>query len=231
MAKSRTCSQTLPAGVTDLRLFRVEVSNSGTDNLVFSAGTFDPPTGGTVPPSGDVNQAPTITSDGGGSSAAISVAENTAVVTTVTATDPDAGLNLSYSIIPGADGANFTIGVTTGVLTFVTAPDFENATDANADNVYGLTVQVSDGRGGIDTQAIAVTVTNVGGLTIIASNQGGGQTLNGSGEEDVIIGGRGDDQLSGGNGNDIMIGGAGNDTMDGGQETMRLSLAVVSATT
>ena len=108
--------------------------------------------------------------------------------------------------------------MTTGVLTFVTAPDFENATDANADNVYGVTVQVSDGRGGIDTQAIAVTVTNVGGLTIIASNQGGGQsqTLNGSGEEDVIIGGRGDDQLSGGKGNDIMIGGAGNDTMDGG---------------
>ena len=28
----------LPAGVTDLRLFRVEVSNSGTNNLVFSAG-------------------------------------------------------------------------------------------------------------------------------------------------------------------------------------------------
>ena len=36
----------LPAGVTDLRIFRVGVGNSGTDNLVFSAGTFDPATGG-----------------------------------------------------------------------------------------------------------------------------------------------------------------------------------------
>ena len=81
----------LPAGVTDLRIFRVGVGSSGTDNIVFSAGTSDPATGGTVPPSVDVNQAPTITSNGGGSSAAISVAENTAAVTTVTATDPDAG--------------------------------------------------------------------------------------------------------------------------------------------
>ena len=31
----------LPAGVTDLRLFRVEVSSSGTNNLVFSAGAWD----------------------------------------------------------------------------------------------------------------------------------------------------------------------------------------------
>ena len=31
----------LPAGVTDLRLFRVDVFNSGTNNLVFSAGAWD----------------------------------------------------------------------------------------------------------------------------------------------------------------------------------------------
>ena len=53
-------------------------------------------------------------------------------VTTVTATDPDAGATLTYSIIGGADAAKFTINATTGVLTFVAAPNFEAPTDAGA---------------------------------------------------------------------------------------------------
>jgi len=47
------------------------------------------------------------------------------------------------------------------VLTFNVAPDFETPLDAGADNVYDVLVQVSDGLGGFDTQAIAVTVTNL----------------------------------------------------------------------
>ena len=49
---------------------------------------------------------------------------------------------------------------TTGALTFIAAPDYENPTDAGGNNVYDVTVQVSDGTL-TDTQAIAVTVTNV----------------------------------------------------------------------
>ena len=37
------------------------------------------------------------------------IAENTTAVTTVTATDPDAGQTLSYSISGGADAGKFTI--------------------------------------------------------------------------------------------------------------------------
>ena len=77
----------------------------------------------------------------------------------MTATDPDVGQTLSYSIIGGADASKFTIDSTTGALSFVTAPNFELPTDAGGNNVYDVTVQVSDGHGGIDTQAIAVTVT------------------------------------------------------------------------
>src|SRR6185295_13854215 len=55
-----------------------------------------------------VNDAPVITSDGGGASAALSVAENTTAVTTVTATDVDTGRPLTYSIDGGADAARFT---------------------------------------------------------------------------------------------------------------------------
>ena len=92
---------------------------------------------------------------------AVSIAENTTAVTTVTATDPDVGQTLSYSIIGGADASKFTIDSTTGALSFVTAPNFELPTDAGGNNVYDVIVQVSDGHGGIDTQAIAVTVTDV----------------------------------------------------------------------
>jgi hypothetical protein len=90
----------------------------------------------------------------------LSITENTTVVTTVTATDADAGQTLSYSISGGADAGKFTIGSTTGSLSFLTAPNFEAPTDAGGNNIYDLTVQVSDGHGGIDTQAIAVSVTD-----------------------------------------------------------------------
>lgn len=110
----------------------------------------------------DVNEAaPTITSNGGGATASISVAEHTTTVTTVTASDADTGQALTYSIVGGADAAQFTIDSSTGALSFVTAPNFESPTDAGGNNVYDVTVQVSDGSGAVGTQAISVSVTNV----------------------------------------------------------------------
>ena len=51
-----------------------------------------------------------ITSNGGGASAAVNVAENATAVTTVTATDADLPApTLTYSIVGGADAARFTI--------------------------------------------------------------------------------------------------------------------------
>jgi T1SS-143 domain-containing protein len=108
----------------------------------------------------NINAAPSITSNGGGAIAAINVAENLTAVTTVTATDPDAGTVLAYSISGGADAAKFAINASTGALTFVTAPNFEAPTDSGTNNVYDVIVQVTDGSL-TDTQAVAVTVTNV----------------------------------------------------------------------
>src|SRR5262249_3315053 len=105
--------------------------------------------------------APTIISNGGGDTAAVSIFENTTAVALVTATDADGGQTLTYSIPRGADAALLTIDASTGALAFATPPNFEAPTDANQDNVYAVTVQVSDGLGGIDTQALAVTVTDV----------------------------------------------------------------------
>ena len=116
----------------------------------------------------NVNEAPVITSNGAGATASVGAAENQTAVTTVTASDVD-GAAAVYSIVGGADAARFTINAATGVLTFVVAPNFEAPTDAGANNVYDVTVQVSDGNGGTDTQAIAVTVTNVNEAPVITS--------------------------------------------------------------
>ena len=132
----------------------------------------------------------------------------------VTATDPDVGQTLSYSIIGGADASKFTIDPTTGALSFITAPNFEAPTDAGGNNVYDVIVQVSDGHGGIDTQAIAVTVENVIGSTVNGTSQA--QTLTGTGEEDFLYGMGGNDNLQGLAGNDYLDGGSGKDTMTGG---------------
>jgi Ca2+-binding RTX toxin-like protein len=139
-----------------------------------------------------VNTAPAITT-----AAAFSIAENTTAVATLAATDAE-GQALAWSIAPGADAARFTINAATGALSFAPAPDFENPTDIGANNVYNLTVQVSDGNL-TSTQAIAVTVTNVDETTGAAGN-------------DVLTGGPGDDILTGNGGADTQTGNAGNDT-------------------
>jgi len=105
------------------------------------------------------NQSPVITSNGGGATTSISVAENTTAVTTATATDADAGTVFTYSI-SDTDSARFVIGSSNGILTFSPAPNFEAPTDANTDNVYLITLTVSDGTA-TDTQSLTITVTNV----------------------------------------------------------------------
>jgi hypothetical protein len=106
------------------------------------------------------NDAPVITSSGGGATATLSMDENSTAVTTVTATDADDGATQTYSIVGGADAARFTIDATTGALSFVSAPNREAPTDSDSDSVYNVTVRVSDGVS-FDDQAIAVTVNDV----------------------------------------------------------------------
>ncbi len=107
-----------------------------------------------------VNDAAVITSNGGGATASVNLTENTTAVTTVTATDAELD-TLIYSISGGADAALFTINASTGALSFISAPDFENPADVGTDNVYNVTVQVSDGNGGVDSQTITVNVIDM----------------------------------------------------------------------
>ena len=121
----------------------------------------------------NANEAPVITSGGGGPSAVISGVENSTTATTVVAADPDAGASLAFSILAGRDGARFAIDATTGVLTFVAAPNFEAPTDLDGNSVYEVDVRVSDGLGGTDVQTIFVNVGNVNEAPVITSNGGG----------------------------------------------------------
>ena len=60
----------------------------------------------------------------------------------------------------------------------------------------------------------AVTLGLAGRSIILASESGG--TLEGTNNDDLMIGGSGADVLMGGPGNDVLIGGAGDDTLNGG---------------
>ena len=110
--------------------------------------------------------APVITT-----SSAIDVAENETAVATLSATDQDTAPTALMWSIPsgaagGADATQFTL-TSAGVLTFAAAKDYETPNDADGDNVYEVTVQVSDGTH-TDTAVLAVTLENVIELTTLA---------------------------------------------------------------
>ena len=99
------------------------------------------------------------------SSATISVAENQTTVVTVLATDSDADDSVTgYAITGGADQTFFSIGATSGALTFDAAPNYEDADDSGTNNTYVVEVTATSGAGTrvkTATQTITVTVTDV----------------------------------------------------------------------
>ena len=110
------------------------------------------------------NTAPRITSDGGGATADVSMPENSVEVTKVTASDADVPAQiLTFSISGGTDRALFKIDNSTGILSFISAPDYEKPADSNHDNVYNVQVMVSDNctESLSDVQDINITVTDV----------------------------------------------------------------------
>lgn len=100
------------------------------------------------------NDAPTITS-----SDSPTVNENTTIVQTLTAFDPNSD-PMTFSISGGADSALFTINGA-NQLVFLAPPDFEAPNDADGDNVYEVRVTANDGNGGTATQSVSVTVLPV----------------------------------------------------------------------
>ncbi len=125
------------------------------------------------------NLPPVIISNGGNTNVDVSVAENSSAVSTVSASDADAGQSVTYSISGGADAARFAIGSSSGALTFAAAPDFEAPADANTDNVYEVIVAATDNGNPPKsaTQTFAVTVTNVADSAEITVEQPAGTNV------------------------------------------------------
>ena len=101
-----------------------------------------------------VNDAPEITSSGSFESP-----ENVNGAFQIEASDIDSN-DLTFAITGGDDQALFDINADTGVLSFKTAPDFEAPADQGEDNIYDVTVEVSDGEL-TDEQEVQVEVTDV----------------------------------------------------------------------
>lgn len=94
--------------------------------------------------------------------------ENTTEITTFQAYDADGDI-ISYSI-SGTDADLLSIGSSSGVLSFIDPPDYENPQDNDLDNIYVLTVTASDGELAASL-GIIVTINDVvegsGGLNML----------------------------------------------------------------
>ena len=109
----------------------------------------------------DVDETPTIEAAG---PTAVDFVENTVITTPVgryMATDPedeDADLKWSWS---GVDGSKFSFDSDNGQLSFEASPDYESPADSGRNNVYNVTVEVTDSGGNTSTRAVTVTVTDL----------------------------------------------------------------------
>ena len=128
---------------------------------------------------------PVITSSGGAENAYFSISENTTAVTTITATVYPAGgsgataylaSTKTFSLSGGVDASKFTINSSTGVLSFISAPNYESPTDVGLNNIYDVQVTVTDSQGTTDIQNIAVTITNLNDALPVITSDGGGAT-------------------------------------------------------
>ena len=155
---TNTTSTALRATITGLAEdteYEVQVRATNAEG---TSGWSDPPGSAST----DANAAPAFTS-----SATFDAAENQTAAGTVEASDSDAGDSVTgYAIQGGADQSAFSIGAASGVLTFRSAPNFEDATDDDASNTYVVVVRATSGTGArlkTADQTITVTVTDEAG--------------------------------------------------------------------
>ena len=112
--------------------------------------------GGDNPSPGPQNRAPSFSTP----PINVSVEENTTgTLATIEASDPD-GDTLIFSLT-GDDAGAFRFDLSSGELSFATAPDFEAPGDTDGNNVYAADLQASDPSGLTATLSVSVTVTNV----------------------------------------------------------------------
>lgn len=131
---------------------RPESFNASTNpNIVHTAEVYDTPPALTIV-SPEIN--------GPDNSAFIQVAENSVNITQVAAKDVP-GSTLAYRLQDGEDKDQFVLDENTGTLRFKEAPDWENPTDADANNNYMLLWQVINSTGDARSQFVVIQVTDL----------------------------------------------------------------------
>jgi len=101
---------------------------------------------------GDVNESPSFSI-----ASAQSYTENSTSSISVAASDPDASSALTYSL-SGSDASRFSIS-SSGSLSFASAPDYESPADTGGNNIYNVSVIVSDGAIS-STISLVITVSD-----------------------------------------------------------------------
>ncbi len=92
--------------------------------------------------------------------------ENTAYTSVTPALSGATPIGTVTYTLGGNDAADFTIDGTTGIVSMI-ARDYENAADANTDNVYELIITATDSDGNSDSESWTVTVNDDGGLEVL----------------------------------------------------------------
>ena len=104
----------------------------------------------------DVNEPPTISPTGD-----LSRVENsTGTVARYTAVDPEGVTDTFTWSLSGDDAADFVLHPSSGSLVFAEDPDYDDPADADQNNVYEITVEVTDGDLSSSIN-VEVTVTNI----------------------------------------------------------------------
>ena len=98
---------------------------------------------------GNVNEAPSFSI-----ASAQSYVENSGATISVAANDPDASSSLTYTL-SGTDASKFTIS-SSGVLSFSSAPDYEAPSDSGSNNIFNVSVAVSDG---VNSSSVALVIS------------------------------------------------------------------------
>lgn len=126
---------------------QIQVTDLGTGNLTATQQVLVDVT--------NVNEPPSIAAHAG-----FTLPENSAASTplgTMTATDPDAGDTLTFSIVAGNTLSAFAINPTTGLLTVANTA----ALNFEVTPQFNLTIQVADELGATDSTAVTINLTDV----------------------------------------------------------------------
>jgi len=92
--------------------------------------------------------------------------QTTGPVYTLTATDPD-GDPVTLSVVTGGDEGVFSFAPATGVLSLPQPLDFRAPQDADGNNIYLVTFEARDGRGGVASLTVEIRVLEVAvGMTL-----------------------------------------------------------------